>query len=179
MWKIYDRFYDQILKSETSLTIKSQNIHKNFTIKSISLTSLAEGSITTKKALLHLGGSQLVVDKRGKIILSNRPKFTSKIRKGTGLGFKILIRKKPCQQFLFYCLFNLLSQSNSIKPINYNGNNRNICLQFNVSKALNRLLPNFGNFQDLGRVRLVISFTDFYNRNSFILRFFKFPLKSF
>ena len=179
MWKIYDRFYDQILKSETNLILRSQNVHKNFIMKTISLTFIVEGSITSKKALLHLGGSQLVMDRKGKIVLSNKAKFTSKIRKGIGLGSNILIRKKSCQQFMFFCFFNLLSQSNIIKLINYDVSNRNICFHLNVNKALIRLLPNSRFFQELNDVRLVFSFTDFYNQNFFLLRFFKFPIKSF
>lgn len=177
MWKSYNRFYKQILKSEMALFVKSKNVHKTFKLNIVSVTSNASHHTTLKKALLHLSYLNLVLGNKAKIVKLGDSNFDINKRSGSALGSTILLRKDLCFQFIFFCLCNVWSLSDTARPIRKVQSNT-IMFSLKTTRFFNRVLPSIKFYREINKIRVLISFNSFCENNVFLLRFMKFPISS-
>lgn len=177
MWRNYNRLYTQILKSEMALLVKAKNVHKIFELSKISVTSNASHYITVKKALLHLSYLNLILGNRGKIVKSKGSSFDTSVKKGSALGSTILLRRDFCFQFINFCLYNGLSQSDTAKPIRKVQFN-NISFSIQSPRFFTKVFPSYKFYQEINKIQVVLFFNSFCKENVFLLRFLKFPISN-
>ena len=105
MWKSYDRFYSQTLKSEASLLLLSKNVHEIPRVSKISMTCLPNPPYTLKGILIALSSLQLLINKKAKLVTANKSIVVTKVRKGQPLGATVSVtRGGASKKFLnFFC----------------------------------------------------------------------------
>lgn len=177
MWKNYNRFYKNVLKSEMALFVTSKNIHETFELNKVSVTANESHHTSTKKALLHLGYLNLITGNKGKIIKLKDSNYNINVRKGSALGSTIILRKDFCFQFLIFCLYNVLSQHDTARPIQKVQSN-NISFSIQSARFFNRVLPCIKFFREIKKIRVLFFFNSFCKQNVFLLRFLKFPISN-
>jgi ribosomal protein L5 len=107
-----------------------KNIYQSsFTIEKITLFYTLEKNISLKFLLKFISLLELITGQRAYFLRSKKSSVYTKIRKGAPMGTKVTLRKKVCESFLFYLIwetlpniknFNLKTKFNKIKQKNVN-----------------------------------------------------------
>jgi ribosomal protein L5 len=99
MWKKYNNFYTQTIKSEVGFTQLCKNVNQIPCIKKVSLTCVCKTPNNIKNVLMTLSALQLVVNRKAKVVTSKQSLAQIKIRKGQPLGAKICLTGGTALQF--------------------------------------------------------------------------------
>jgi len=177
MWKKYNNFYTQTIKSEVGFTQLCKNVNQIPCIKKVSLTCVCETPNNIKNVLMTLSALQLVVNRKAKVVTSKQSLAQIKIRKGQPLGAKICLNGGTALQFFNYFIFNLMPNLDLLKLMPYQKENIDFNFFIKSSIIFSKLGPFFNFFQFLPPVQLVLSFGKNSNKkNIFFLRSLKLPV---
>ena len=105
MWKNYNRYYTQILKSEVGSIYQSRNINQIPSVEKISLTCVSNNPNSTKSILMILSAIQLVINKKARIVTAQDSIIMTKVRKGQPLGGKNSLTNDSVWLFLNFLTF--------------------------------------------------------------------------
>ena len=108
MWKNYNRYYTQILKSEVGSIYQSRNINQIPSVEKISLTCVSNNPNSTKSILMILSAIQLVINKKARIVTAQDSIIMTKVRKGQPLGGKNSLTNDSVWLFLNFLTFNIM-----------------------------------------------------------------------
>lgn len=177
MWKSYDRFYSQTLKSEASLLLLSKNVHEVPRVSKISVTCLPKAPYTMKGILMALSSLQLLVNKKAKLVTANKSIVLTKVRKGQPLGATISITRGAASQFLNFLTFIVMPQLDLTKLLPCSKKSVDFKLFIRTPTAFSRLTPFFNFFQFLPPIQVVCSLKKGPSKGHlFFLRLMKLPL---
>jgi ribosomal protein L5 len=177
MWKKYNRFYTQRIKSELGVTQLCKNVNQIPCIKKISLTCVCDTPNNIKNVLMTLSALQLIVNKKAAVVISKQSLALMKIRKGQPLGAKIFLTGDTALQFFNYFTFNLMPKLDLLKLIPYNNGNTDFKFFIKSSTIFTRLGSFFNFFQFLPPVQVVLSLgKNSKKKTIFFLRFLKLPV---
>lgn len=177
MWKNYNLFYTQILKSDIGLCFMSKNVHQIPRVYKTSLVSTSRESLGIKKTLLSLSGIQLISNSRCHIVVSRKSIPHLKIRKGESLGAKLTLTSSYALQFLHFFIFNCLSLVDLIDLLSHNKKNLDFTFLFKSFIVFPRLTQHFNFFQKFSYLRVLFSCKGDCKNLFFFLRFLKIPIK--
>jgi len=177
MWKNYNRFYTQIIKSEVGSVYLCKNVNQIPCIKKVSLTCVSSKWSNIKNVLMTLSALQLIVNRKAKLITSRVSIALMKIRKGQPLGAKVFVTGGTGLQFLNFLIFNLMPRLDLTQLIFYNKENKDFKLFIRSSSIFSVLQPFFNFFQFLPSIQVVFTLkrsSDF--KKLFFWRFLKLPV---
>lgn len=177
MWKKYNRFYTQIIKSEVGFTQLCKNVNQISCIKKISLSCVCKPPNNIKQVLMTLSALQFIVNKKAKVVTSKQSLALMKIRKGQPLGAKVFLTGGTALQFFNYFSLNIVPRVDLLKLMPYYDENIDFKFSIKASTIFTRLGTFFNFFQFLPPVQVVLSLRKCSNKkNIFFLRFLKLPV---
>ena len=179
MWKSYNRFYTQIIKSEAGSIYQCRNVNQIPSVKRVSISCVSNNPNSVKSTLMTLSALQLVFDKKAKIVTSRDSVVLTKVRKGQPLGAKVFLTKGSAWQFLNFLTFNLMPQLDLTKKIYFSKRNSDFKFIIKSSAVFNVLKPFFNFFQFLPSIQVVFGFKNPpINDKPFFWRLLKLPVAS-
>jgi len=179
MWKSYDRFYSQTLKSEAGFLFALKNVNKVPSVNKICITCLSKTPIKTKGVLMTSSGLQLLVNKKAQLVTAQKSIITTKVRKGQPLGSKITINKSISWQFLHFLTFVLMPQLDLTKLFSLKEKSSDFKFYISTPTVFSRLTPFFNFFQFLPPIQVVVLMKNFPTKGKiFFWRLLKLPLTS-
>lgn len=177
MWKSYDRFYSQTLKSEASLLLLSKNVHEVPRVSKISMTCLPNPPYTLKGILMALSSLQLLINKKAKLVTANKSVVVTKVRKGQPLGATVSVTRRAASQILNFLTFFVMPQLDLIKLFPCNKKSVDFKIFIKTPTAFSRLTPFFKFFQFLPPIQVVFSLKGSLTKGHlFFWRLMKLPL---
>ena len=177
MWKNYNLFYNQVLKSDIGLCFMSENVHKIPKVYKTFLVSTSKESLGIKKTLLSLSGIQLISNSKSHIVVSRKSMPHLKIRKGESLGAKLTLTGSHALQFLHFFIFNTLSLIDLVDLLSHNKKNLDFTFFFKFFVVFPRLGQHFNFFRNFSYLRVLFSCKGDCKNILLFLRFLKIPIK--
>ena len=175
MWRHYNDFYHCVLKAEISLTHQFTNIHDFGRAQKFVVSCTKKGYSTTKEALLHVSGLQLVFNRKSKLILSKNAKAGAKVTRCLGSGVKL--KKNAYLQFWIHTHSTLLGGMAATSFLTCKSTNNAFLVVPSVA-LLNRLVPQAFKFKKVTPFQVFFVFCTSYDSFS-LLRYLKFPIKNY
>ena len=180
MWKNYNRFYTQIIRSEVSSVYLCKNVNQIPSIKKVSLICVSSKFNSVKSVLMALSALQLIINKKAKLITSRKSIALMKIRKGQPLGAKIFLTSGTGLQFLNFFISNVMPRLDLTRLVFYNKKSKDFNFFIKSSSVFNRLRPFFNFFQFLPSIQVVFTLKSCSDIDiSYFWRFLKLPISSF
>jgi len=177
MWKKYNNFYTQTIKSEVGFSQLCKNVNQIPCIKKVSLTCVCKTSNSIKNVLMTLSALQLIVNRKALVVTSKQSLALIKIRKGQPLGAKICLTGGTALQFFSYFTFNIMPKLDLLKLMPYQKENIDFKFFIKSSIIFAKLGPFFNFFQFLPPIQLVLSLGKNSDKKSiFFLRSLKLPV---
>ena len=177
MWKNYNRFYTQIIRSEVGSVYLCKNVNQIPCIKKVSLTCVSDNWSSIKNVLMTLSALQLIVNRKAKLITSKVSIALMKIRKGQPLGAKVFITSGASLQFLHFFIFNLMPRLDLTQLISYSKESKDFKLFLRSSSIFSVLQPFFNFFQFLPSIQIVFTLKRPSDaKKIFFWRFLKLPV---
>ena len=177
MWKSYNRFYTQTLKSETSHLFLIHNINNIPVLNKISLSCLTKFPLSLKGILMVLSGLQLIFNKKAQLIKAKKGIIIKKIKKGYPLGGKLQVSGFKALNFLQFLTFVVLPKLDLTKFFIFQEKNFDFKFFIFNSSRFCRLNSFFNSFQFLPPIQIVFSFKNLPTKEKiFFLRLVKFPV---
>ena len=177
MWKNYNRFYTQIIKSEVGSIYLCKNVNQIPSVKKASLTCVSGNPNSTKSTFMTLSALQLIANKKAKLVTSRKSIVLTKVRKGQPLGAKVFLTGGLALQFLNFLTFNLMPQLDLTKLIRCGKENTDFKFFIKSPAVFNKLTPFFNFFQFLPPIQIVFTLKGSSDlENTFLWRLLKLPV---
>lgn len=177
MWKSYNRFYTQIIKSEAGFLFLSKNVYKVPYVKKASLACASKNPITVKSTLMTLSGLQLAVNRKTFITTAQKSRVVAKIRKGNPLGSKVSFFGDGVYQIAHMMSLKLLPQLELVNFLRCNDKSFDFIFFIKSPMIFYRLVPFFNYFQSLPPLQVVLSAKGLYcSKKALFWRLFKLPI---
>ncbi len=157
MWKNYNRFYTQTLKSEAGYFYLCKNINQIPSVKKVSLTCVPGNPNNVKSVIMALSALQLILNKKAKLVTSRDSVVLTKVRKGQPLGAKTFLTNGVVWQFINFLTFNIMPRLDLTRLLHYNKKSLDFKFFIKSPAVFNRLIPFFKFFQFLPPIQVVFT----------------------
>lgn len=158
MWKLYSRFYKEILRKEVSTCFLTLNVNKLPKITKISIFCLSPESL--KKVIMLLSCFQLFLNYKCyplNVILAGKSSVTIKVRRKQPVGSNFYFTKDKAVQLLHFAVHFIFPQKDSAFHFFSKMHALNFAFFFKVTPIFTTVLPFFNYFQGLPRVHFMLS----------------------
>ena len=180
MWKSYNRFYTQTIRSEVGSVFLCKNVNEIPYVKKISLTSVSSSPNNIRNVLMTLSSLQLVSNRKTKIVTSKRSNSLMKIWKGQPLGAKTFLTGGRGLQFLSFFTLKLMPGLDLTSLLFYHSGNSDFKFFIKSSSIFSELRHFFQFFQFLPPIQVIFTLKQPSNaKQIFFWRFLKLPVSSF
>jgi len=180
MWKSYNRFYTQTIRSEVGSIFLCKNVNEIPSVKKISLTCVSSSPNNVRNVLMTLSSLQLVGNRKTKIVTSKRSNALMKIRKGQPLGAKTLFTSGRGLQFLNFFTLKLMPGLDLTSLLFHNSGNNDFKFFIKSFSIFSELRHFFQYFQFLPAIQVLLTLKQPSNAKLiFFWRFLKLPVSSF
>lgn len=174
MWRHYNEFYYSILKEEIALAYRCGNIHEYNCFEGFFILSAGKRYSSAKEGILRSGGLQLLLNTRGKLVLSKSAKPGANVTRC--LGSRARLDEGCGVQFFIYILSSVLGGTNSTSPLD-TGEATNVFLLIRSAAQLTRLAPHILKFKRVAPLEALLVLGASL-RHSFLFKQLKFPIKN-
>jgi len=157
MWKNYNRFYTQILKTEAGYFYLCKNVNQIPSVKKVSLTCVPTNLNNSKNIIMALSALQLIVNKKARLVTARDSVILTKVRKGQPLGAKIFLTSGVVWQFIHFLTFNLMPRLDLTKLLRCKKKSLDFKFFVKSPSVFNRLIPFFKFFQFLPPIQVVFT----------------------
>jgi len=177
MWKSYNRFYGQTIKSEFGLLFALKNASEVPSLKKVTITCLSKNPSKTKRILMALSCLQLFVKKKAQVVTAKKSTVATKVRQGQPLGAKVVLNHNTARQFLHFVTFFLMPRLDLTSLFFVQERNSDFKFFVKTATVFSRLRPFFTFYQFLPLIQVVLSVNNIPNKGQvFFWRLNKIPV---
>ena len=162
----YTKFYCNTLKYDL-INVYNFKLNSNLPELKAIILNLRLKTCDIKKISASLLAFELFAQQWSQFVSAWKSKISLKIRKGSAIGCKLIIKKRNLFKFFNKIVFEIISKLNTKKRQNYS------TFQFTIQNIfdINELKNRYNFFHNLGSLNIVILMN--YNNNKNLAFFFK------
>ena len=155
----YTKFYCNILKYDL-INVYNLKLNSNLPKLKTIIVNLKLKTCDTKKISASLLALELITQQWSQFMSAWKSKISLKIRKGSAIGCKLIIKKRNMFAFFNKTMFEMISKSSTEKIQNYS------TLQFTIKNVfnINELKNHYNFFNNLSSLKIIL-LIDYNNKN--------------